>query len=122
MANEEIFSEKSNNYQDIAKIELYYFNFERILPGVQIIYQRHINSLINIFKSEEYLRHNPDNFIKVLINNHILQQYLQYQNLYNNYLLLAEESIFLNLPEDVKLLVIYSKHHLLTTECFLLNK
>lgn len=66
------FSEKSDSYQGIAKIQLHHFTFERVILGVRTIRQSHINALVNSFKSEGCFRLYLDNFIKVLINNEIL--------------------------------------------------
>jgi hypothetical protein len=117
-----IFSEKSDSYRGIAKIPLHHFTFEKVIPGVRTIRQNHIDALVNSFESEGCFRLNPDNFVKVLINDEILQRCLRRQNLRENDLLQPGEPHFLDLPDGIKLTVIHGKHRLLAAETFLFDK
>jgi hypothetical protein len=108
--------DRLNYYRGVAKVDLRHLSFERLIPGVRTIRQSHVKALVNTFESEGCLRHNPDNFVKVLIKDEILQQVLQRQNLSQNDLLGSEEPCFLEFPEDIKLTVIQGKHRLLAAE------
>ncbi|THC92152.1 hypothetical protein EYZ11_008367 [Aspergillus tanneri] len=120
--DQEISAEKVNSYRGAAKIRLQHFAFNRNIPDVRTIRESHIKALVNTFESEGCLRLNPDNFVKVLISDEILQQSLSRQSLSETDLFEPGEPHMLDLPENVKLPVLHGKHRLLAAERFLWDK
>lgn len=71
MSNEHIFRQRQNFYKGRAKIYLRHFQIDS--TGPRSIRESYATKLSELFESEGLSRLNPENYIKVLINNDVLQ-------------------------------------------------
>jgi hypothetical protein len=74
--DERICLDKATCYRGKAKIFLQKLKFERMLPGVRTIHDKHVDRLVNIFREEGCFRHIPWNYVPVLISDRTLNQSL----------------------------------------------
>ncbi|OXV09096.1 hypothetical protein Egran_03142 [Elaphomyces granulatus] len=120
--DERICLDKATCYRGKAKISLQKLKFERILPGVRTIHDKHVDRLVNIFREEGCSRHIPWNYVPVLISDRTLNQSLQISGLEQGDLMEDGQTHFLELPQDISLEVLHGKHRLLAAEKFLWDK
>lgn len=109
MSNERLFQQRQAFYKGRAKIYLRHFQINS--TGPRSIRENHATKLSEIFETEGISRLNPENYIKVSINNDVLQQALA-ANGRTEAALRHGPLDFLNLP-DVRLNVLHGNHRLL---------
>lgn len=104
------FSEQLTSFRGFAKISLHNFDFKRVIPGVRAIHENHVLALLQTFKSEGCQRLDPDNYVKVILPEDVLQQSLHQQGLSEHDLHGEHEPHHLELPEGGKATVLQGKH------------
>ncbi|KAJ6123317.1 hypothetical protein N7512_005782 [Penicillium capsulatum] len=119
MSDDWIHSAKQSSYHGRAKVMLGHFDLSDT-SGTRTTREEHINSLVRVFESEGCMRSSPDNYVKVIVERNLLQQFLTGQGLSEAHL--HGELQFLDFPSDFRLTLLHGKHRLLAAERFLWDK
>lgn len=91
-----------------AKVRL--SNLDVTTTSARTIREEHIQALVEKFQSESCIRFNPDNYIKVLVDDDFPY------SLSND---VSTSDQVLDLPDDSKITILQGKHRVLAAEIFL---